>query len=186
MARLNETTVPQESIELRESTTAYKLGYLFQNTYIVATVKRRFLRQNREIARTNSLQSVLIRDLESEVSSLLSENLFLREQITSLNQQVERLDAAKGFQDGVCDVKAKLDAKLGELSSLVADLGALPCKYQENDDAKPKPTHEPKPRASASNMRPRARRSTESQLDADDGRMPTLWENKPYPRQTLE
>lgn len=148
-------------------------------------MKRRFLRQNREIARTNSAQSVLIRDLESEVASLLSENLSLREEIISLNQQVERLDAAKGLHDGVYDVKAKLDAKLGELNSLVADLGTLPCKYQEAEDAKPKQSSDTKRRASTPHMRRRAG-SFGSHGFADEERLPTILENKSYPRQTLE
>src|SRR5699024_2821540 len=77
-------------------------------------VKRRFVRQNREIARVNSIQSLRIRSLESEVSHLLSENVSLREQSISLGQELERYEAAKMLHDSVHDIKAKLDGKLAE------------------------------------------------------------------------
>ncbi|KAI9928497.1 hypothetical protein MW887_001710 [Aspergillus wentii] len=101
MARLNESTAPSESID---------------------SLKRRFVRQNREIARVNSIQSLRIRGLESEVSHLLSENVSLREQVITLSQDIARFEAAKMLHEGVYDLKAKLESKLTELGNLVTDL----------------------------------------------------------------
>jgi hypothetical protein len=67
-------------------------------------VKRRFVRQNREIARVNSIQSLRIRTLESDVSNLLAENVSLREQVIMLSQELERFESAKSLHDGVTQV----------------------------------------------------------------------------------
>jgi hypothetical protein len=67
-------------------------------------VKRRFVRQNREIARVNSIQSLRIRTLESDVSNLLAENVSLREQVIMLSQELERVESAKSLHDGVTQV----------------------------------------------------------------------------------
>ena len=113
----------------------YKIMHEFLTRRIL--VKRRFVRQNREIARVNSIQSLRIRSLESEVSHLLSENVSLREQSISLSQEL--YEAAKMLKDGVGDIKAKLDSKLAELNSLVTDLGALPRRcgklYEESTES---------------------------------------------------
>ncbi|KAL4946183.1 hypothetical protein BDV06DRAFT_218513 [Aspergillus oleicola] len=164
MARLNESTVSAEPIEI---------------------LKRRFVRQNREIARVNSIQSLRIRSLESEVSHLLSENVSLREQVIFLTQELERFEAAKTLHDGVYDVKVRLDSKLLELTSLISELGALPRRYsrmtRESDE-------------SESNRQPRGSSTAKLVNDADagpgleseyDGRLPVILEDKYYPRHTL-
>ncbi|KAJ5494773.1 hypothetical protein N7463_010860 [Penicillium fimorum] len=154
MARLNDYPAPAESLD---------------------ALKRRFVRQNREIARVNSLQSLRIRSLESEVSHLLSENVSLRKQVINLTQETERLEAGKLLHNGIYDIKSKLDAKLAELSHLAADLGSLPRKVgklcdQEFD------------RPKQAESRPR----TEDMMGGEDGRLPAIVEDKYYPRQTLE
>lgn len=148
-------------------------------------MKRRFVRQNREIARINSIQSLRIRSLESEVSHLLSENVSLRERVISLSQEIERLDEAKVFKDGIYGVKAKLDAKLIELSNLVTDLGALPHKFGKSCDTKAKSTNAKESGQSSSNLRRRTT-NTEPPLGTDGGRLPVILEDKYYPRRTLE
>ncbi|KAE8379476.1 hypothetical protein BDV26DRAFT_280331 [Aspergillus bertholletiae] len=162
MARLNESTTSTESIEI---------------------LKRRFVRQNREIARVNSIQSLRIRSLESEVSHLLSENVSLRERVITLSQEIERFEAAKLLRDGVYDIKARLDDKLAELGGLVADLGALPRKFN-------------KPAGGITESVPHERPSLDSRHDIaeieayttleQDGRLPVIQEDKYYPRKTLE
>ncbi|QQK46440.1 Shugoshin family protein [Penicillium digitatum] len=155
MARLNDYAAPAESID---------------------ALKRRFVRQNREIARVNSLQSLRIRSLESEVSHLLSENVSLRKQVINLTQEAERLEAGKMLHNGIYDIKSKLDAKLAELSSLAADLGSLPRKVGKLCDEqfdRPKQTAESRPR-------------TEEMMEGEDGRLPAIIEDKFYPRRTLE
>ncbi|KAL6231668.1 hypothetical protein BDW75DRAFT_37425 [Aspergillus navahoensis] len=164
MARLNESTASSEPIEI---------------------LKRRFVRQNREIARVNSIQSLRIRSLESEVSHLLSENVSLREQIITLTQDLERFEAARTLHDGVYDVKARLDSKLVELSSLITELGSLPRRYSRATREKAE---------SASARQPRQSGSRKEVDDTDpephlgfglDGRLPVIMENKFYPRRTL-
>ncbi|KAL4999507.1 hypothetical protein BDV10DRAFT_52408 [Aspergillus recurvatus] len=164
MARLNESTAPSEPIEI---------------------LKRRFVRQNREIARVNSIQSLRIRSLESEVSHLLSENVSLREQIIALTQDLERFEAARTLHDGVYDVKARLDSKLSELSSLITELGSLPRRYS-------RATREKAESAPASQPRQSGSRKEVDDTDPEpnlgfelDGRLPVIMEDKFYPRRTL-
>ncbi|KAJ5186013.1 hypothetical protein N7491_006116 [Penicillium cf. griseofulvum] len=155
MARLNDYPAPAESID---------------------ALKRRFVRQNREIARVNSLQSLRIRSLESEVSHLLSENVSLRKQVINLTQETERLEAGKLLHNGIYDIKSKLDAKLAELSNLAADLGSLPRKVGKLCD------HQLDRPKQAAESRPR----TEDMMGGENGRLPAIIEDKYYPRQTLE
>ncbi|KAJ5740931.1 hypothetical protein N7493_000803 [Penicillium malachiteum] len=154
MARLNDYTAPAESIE---------------------ALKRRFVRQNREIARVNSMQSLRIRSLESEVSHLLAENVSLRQEVINLTQETERLAAAKTLHSGIYDIKSRLDTKLAELNDLASELGMLPRKATKLD----KPDHE----------RPKVAESRPQPMDLegmDDGRLPAILEDKYYPRRTLE
>ena len=142
------------------------------------------MRQNREIARVNSIQSLRIRSLESEVSHLLAENVSLREQVIALGNELERFEAAKLLSDGVYDIKAKLDTKLAELNNIVSNLGALPRNFnksisQNDGDAAQNVStqHSPalKPQGPASNQ----------DID-EDGRLPVILEDKYYPWKTLE
>ncbi|KAI5303520.1 Karyopherin transporter [Ascosphaera pollenicola] len=105
MARLNDVPIASETLE---------------------SLKRRFVRQNREIARANSIQSLRIRNLESENARLLSENCSLREEITSLNTKLEKFQPNKSIDDSVSDLKCKLEIKLKEMSDLVVGLGQIP------------------------------------------------------------
>lgn len=166
MARLNESTglAPTESID---------------------ALKRRFVRQNREIARVNSLQSLRIRTLESEVSRLLGENVSLREKVISLSQEVERLGASKMLHDGIYNIKAKLDAKLTEMQNLVLDLGMLPPKATRNGDER---TERLAPGEKKSPLVNLQRKPNETQYapGLEDGRLPVILEDKYYPRKTLE
>ncbi|KAI5309412.1 hypothetical protein KEM55_003292, partial [Ascosphaera atra] len=90
------------------------------------SLKRRFVRQNREIARANSIQSLRIRTLESEVSRLLSENCTLREEITLLNAGLEKYQSNKLIDDEILRLRTALDSKVKEFSSLITELGSLP------------------------------------------------------------
>ena len=103
MARLNDPPMSTESFE---------------------ALKRRFTRQNREIARSNSTQSLRIRDLESEVSRLLAENLNLREAVVSLEHQVQKreVEGQQQVVDHVEDITRRLNAKMQEFGGLVTEL----------------------------------------------------------------
>ncbi|KAJ5160637.1 uncharacterized protein N7482_007641 [Penicillium canariense] len=163
MARLNDFAAPAESVE---------------------ALKRRFVRQNRDIVRVNSIQSLRIRSLESEVSHLLAENVSLREQIINLTQEIERFESAKMLHDGVYEIKSRLDAKLAELSTLASDLGMLPRKVGKLRTEKAEADSD-RHKATATESRPR---TTDPPLNAgaDDGRLPAIVEDKYYPRRTLE
>ncbi|PYH64906.1 shugoshin family protein [Aspergillus vadensis CBS 113365] len=162
MARLNEASAPTEHIE---------------------ALKRRFVRQNREIARVNSIQSLRIRSLESEVSHLLSENVSLREQVISLSQELERFEAVRLLQHGVYDIKTRLDSKLAELNNLVADLGALPRTFYSKRAENPRDSsqHRALPDWKSKTSDDELNHGT-----GEDGRLPVILEDKYYPRRTLE
>lgn len=137
-------------------------------------VKRRFIRQNRELAKNNSSQSLRIRSLELEVSKLLSDNLELREKVFRLEGE---LFTARGkiSSDAVRKVKDALLAKIGELSGVVEGL----------DDA----AEEQEPRSERSVGKPMMEGQwRERQPLAElmrDSQMPTIVEDKLYPRRTL-
>lgn len=162
MARLNESTTSTESVEV---------------------LKRRFVRQNREIARVNSIQSLRIRSLESEVSHLLAENVSLRERVITLGQEIERFEAVRLFQDGVYNLKAKLDNKLMELGDLVADLGALPRKFNKSVGGATETIYQSR---SSLDLRQHTTELDVNPSLQEDGRLPVILEDKSYPRRTLE
>ncbi|PYI33782.1 hypothetical protein BP00DRAFT_423762 [Aspergillus indologenus CBS 114.80] len=164
MARLNESTTTTESIE---------------------GLKRRFVRQNREIARVNSIQSLRIRSLESEVSHLLAENVSLREQTITLNRELERYQAVDILQDGVYDIKSRLDAKLTELTNLVTELGELPRDYRKKQDTAQNrsPTQ---PSQSALNWERKTAEMEQNFACEEEGKLPVILEDKYFPRKTLE
>lgn len=143
------------------------------------------MRQNREIARVNSIQSIRIRGLESEVSRLLSENVTLREQVISLSQEIERFEAAKTFSEGVYEIKGKLDVKLAEINGLLVDLGKLPQKFNGECNKGTTTTNSKLSRQLSFGLH---RRAYDSEYDriAEDGQLPAILEDKCYPRRTLE
>ncbi|KAI4752895.1 hypothetical protein E4T52_10124 [Aureobasidium sp. EXF-3400] len=103
MARLNEAPVPTESVD---------------------ALKRRFVRQNRELAKNNSAQCLRIRALECEVSRLLAENLDLREDIVHLQAQLSE-PRSRIDNSALVSVKDQLQAKLLEFGTLVSELGRM-------------------------------------------------------------
>jgi len=158
MARLNEPPVaPQPSAETMD------------------VVKRRFLRQNRELAKTNSQQSIRIRSLENDCSRLLAENMALREQVLTLHHNIE----SRPVLDHIDAVKSQLEAKLVELGGLVAGLSKAA-------SGSGKDTGRRKSQVTA------RRRSGERQWrsglglqEVENCMLPTITEDKHYPRRTL-
>ncbi|KFY35080.1 hypothetical protein V494_06225 [Pseudogymnoascus sp. VKM F-4513 (FW-928)] len=154
MARLNEASAPADPVEL---------------------LRRKYIRQNKDIARVNSVQAVRIRNLETEVSRLLAENLTLRGQIITQETQPNR---SRNFISHVGEVRSELDSKLRDIAALVAKLD--------------RPVKEPR-RPSAGTKLPTAkRRNSEERMQMMDalaeqeGRLPPIIENKHYPRRTLD
>ncbi|KAK7207809.1 hypothetical protein BZA70DRAFT_272257 [Myxozyma melibiosi] len=76
----------------------------------IDSIKRRFLRQNRELARVNSSHSTRISNLESKIAELLAENLDLRQQVIALEQNRERW-----ITHQCQEVRERLQAKVREM-----------------------------------------------------------------------
>ncbi|OJD29970.1 shugoshin c terminal domain-containing protein [Diplodia corticola] len=158
MARLNEAPPPQETVD---------------------QLKRRFIRQNRELAKNNSAQSVRIRALENEQARILAENLSLREQIINLQTELEQIRGPNALQQ-ISSVKDQLESKLLEIGSLVAELSSInkPSHKARQSDAGPS-------RAVEHFEWRRAMKEQAGEQD-DDEVLPTIREDKHYPRRTLD
>ncbi|KAF7953312.1 hypothetical protein EAE96_006523 [Botrytis aclada] len=187
MARLNEPAASLESIE---------------------SLKRKYKRQNRDIASVNSSQAVRIRSLENETSKLLAENLELREENLRLRSEIDN-GKARRAADRVNVVKSQLEERLLEIGALISGLG------EESPPRKRSP-HVPRqfgglragsnpPRSPKENkwddldplnedgtsperkMPPRKKMASSSEdTGSPDGKLPPILENKYYPRKTLE
>ena len=153
------------------------------NRAYYGTVKRRFIRQNREIARVNSTQSLRIRNLESEITRLLSENIAFRQRAIKSEQEVQRLRCYQDSLEEVGRLKDQLETSLQQASSLVTKL-QLPIRGQKRDRGTCRGAQ------TQSLQGRRNERLTEEHSAKDrevqDGRLPPIAEGKYYPRKTLE
>ncbi|KAF8421946.1 hypothetical protein EV426DRAFT_178601 [Tirmania nivea] len=92
----------------------------------VEALKKRYIRQNREIARANSAQSIRIRTLEAEAAQLLEENIALREQVIRLTVELDRRNHSTEILSNVSATKRELQRKVQEMVKLIGGLSALP------------------------------------------------------------
>lgn len=145
------------------------------STESIDAVKRRFLRQNRELAKTNSQQSIRIRSLENDCSRLLAENLSLRESVLQLQNAV---DSRPAF-DHIDSVKTQLEAKIQELGGLVAGLARL----KRGDERGRRKSQAVARRRSGE---PRQWRSGLGLQEVENAMLPTISEDKFYPRRTMD
>jgi hypothetical protein len=142
----------------------------------LAEVKRRFIRQNRELAKNNSTQSLRIRSLELEVSKLLGDNLDLREQV--LNLQNELYNARMQANNAAARrVKNDLKAKLAELSGLIDGI-------DENEAVEERAMPEKARILSPSRQQYRERQPLAELMQ--ESQMPTITEDKMFPRRTVD
>lgn len=136
--------------------------------------------------RVNSTQSVRIRNLEGDVSRLLSENLTLRERIISLHHEVEKRPG-RAMLDGMSAVKGRLESKLTELGELVQELGAVTAAGERRRSSKRRSID----RSSSKRLDP-GQRTWRNGLSCSEfaggleGRLPPIMEDKYFPRKTLE
>ena len=170
MARLNDIPPSIESID---------------------ALKRRFTRQNRDLARTNSAQSLRIRNLETEISRLLSENISLRETAIASQKEAERWKCQYGLADEVRSMKSRLEKQLKEVSTLVDELGGLPDKAAQKEQRRRKSTHGILGEARSPTAPDWRNKQTiagvlSGATGESDGRLPPIVEDKLYPRRTLE
>ena len=147
-------------------------------------VRRKYSRQNKEIARINSTQCVRIRNLENEVSRLLAENLGLREQILRLQTEADSRSSQE-LVHYVNAIKSNLEAKLLELGTLVTTLGDIPppikkTSTKERKMVRPSLTQSPDQK-NWKNMC-----TLSEAVGLQDGKLPPILEDKSYPRRTLE
>jgi hypothetical protein len=141
-------------------------------------VKRRFIRQNRELAKNNSTQSLRIRSLEIEVSRLLQTNLELREEL--LRARNSEHDARRqSTTEGVRGFKEEMMAKLRELSGIVE--GIEEDKQQRVDESQDR---EERRMSVLSQMEFRERQPLAELMR--DCQMPTIDEDEIHQRRTLE
>ncbi|KAK3344023.1 hypothetical protein B0T25DRAFT_315338 [Lasiosphaeria hispida] len=147
-------------------------------------LRRKFLRQNRDLARVNSNQSNRIRTLENECARLLSENLDLRGQVMRLEKELEN-NQAQRIADHAVEIRAKMEAQLAELGSMLASLGTEPPSKRHSSEGRRIA------KARSSNSRsPAQKKLRDTSVDpealaAQEGRLPPIQENKQYPRATM-
>ncbi|MCJ1308414.1 hypothetical protein MMC25_002067 [Agyrium rufum] len=166
MARLNEAPAPPaESVD---------------------SLKRRFIRQNREITRANSAQSIRIRGLECETSRLLTENLSLREQVIRLSKHLEVYSARRSSAEKLDQIKAQLEAKLAEVGALVHDLGGIHRSKRTSTASRKSVVPHLSPKRSPITKDWRRAIELEEIAAIQEGRLPLIREDKSYPRKTLE
>ncbi|TKA54722.1 hypothetical protein B0A49_09719 [Cryomyces minteri] len=141
-------------------------------------VKRRFVRQNRELAKNNSTQSLRIRALEAETSRLLAENISLREQIIHLQSELESNQDAS-IAKTVSTVKTQLEERLQEIGGLIAELG-----ISQNPPSKA--NRKSRSAQRSPDQKEWKNKPSLAETTCSEGRLPTITEDKHYPRRTLE
>ncbi|KAF2018215.1 hypothetical protein BU24DRAFT_345095, partial [Aaosphaeria arxii CBS 175.79] len=128
--------------------------------------------------RINSQQSIRIRTLENEGSRLLAENLSLREQVLQLQNALEAQPARPSFEN-IDSVKDRLEAKIQELGGLVAKLGQLKTAPDYSRWKNP-------PTATRKSPEERQWRSGLCLQEVENAMLPTIVEDKHYPRRTMK
>ena len=145
-------------------------------------MKRRFIRQNREIARVNSTQSQRIRNLETEISRLLGENIQLREQAINTAQNAQRTRSTCSRCQQLNGLKGSIEGKLTEIQTLVNGLAPLD---------KDRQSISPGRRVSSIFRFPGQENVTyggavKPAKQPIEGFLPAIIEGKNYPRKTLD
>lgn len=129
--------------------------------------------------RVNANQSVKIRALENQISALLAENLSLRGTVIELRGELDTTRSTNVVKN-VTAIQKQLETKLQELSGLVFELGSVEKKSKRRKSQLP-PLGESQKAQSA-----RDRIFLEERNVAREGQLPTIMEDKSYPRKTLE
>ncbi|KAK6386230.1 hypothetical protein LTS17_001805 [Exophiala oligosperma] len=154
-------------------------------TESIDALKRRFIRQNREIARVNSTQSLRIRNLETEISRLVADNVSLREQAIAAKAEAERWRRVNFVSQDIMDMKDRLQHKVGEMAMLLVEMGDLPEKAARKTRRKSRTQTE-----GLADQEWKYRQSIKEaaalERDMQENRLPAIMEDKSYPRRTLE
>jgi len=141
------------------------------------------MRQNRDIARVNSTQSVRIRNLENEVSRLLAENLVIREENLGLRG---KLNKSQGYRlvEHTHTVRTQMEAKVRELNALITSLGTSPPPEKISPKSGKIVSSSPKQSPDQRNWKNICTLS--EAIEGQEGRLPPILEDKFFPRRTLE
>ncbi|CCF45203.1 shugoshin [Colletotrichum higginsianum] len=165
MARLNEPPVSADSMDI---------------------MRRKLLRQNRELAKANATHLSRIKSLEADFARSLSENLKLNSCIIELKEELKNSNTRR-VADHARDIRSQLESQLKECLSVLETLGQEPPTKRHAS-----PQGRRIARASLSPRSPPQRRPPrESFKDTEaralqEGRLPPIAENKSYPRATLD
>ncbi|KAL0940753.1 shugoshin c terminal domain-containing protein [Colletotrichum truncatum] len=165
MARLNEPPVSADSID---------------------TLRRKLLRQNRDLAKANAVHLVRIRNIEADYARSLSDNLRLESRVIELEKELENNNARR-IADHALDVRSRLEAQLLECMSVLAGLGQEPPTKRHASPRGRRSSRASLPHQSPPRRRPPREllKETEGRVQ-DDGRLPTITENKSYTRATMD
>lgn len=147
-------------------------------------MRRKFLRQNRDIARVNSTQSLRIRSLENEISRLLAENLDFREQILRLRSEAT-VKNSQAVADHINSTKSQLEVRLQEINALVAGLNKAP-KPMAESPVEEQQSDKTAAFRSSEEKKWRNMCAMSEEVAIQEGRLPPILENKTFPRRTLE
>ena len=154
-------------------------------------MKRRFIRQNRELARVNSTQSLRIRNLEAEISRLLVENIALREAAIASAEEAQRLRSSDTYVRKIGCLKAQLESKLSDVNAIVTDLGNLhergpQRRYLAQVDRRNSNFNVDVSEREGGKRRTVGGLIVGAEREGQESRLPAIMEGKYYPRQTLE
>lgn len=158
----------------------------------IETLKRKFLRQNRDIAKVNSTQAMRIRALENEVSRLLTDNLSSRGHIIRLEKELESTRSRYGHFD---DFKSQMQEKVAGLQALLGRFDERPSPKKRKsltprDNNKSTKSTKSTPPKSPGNKDWKNVCALGQPMPGQEGRfppaLPAILENKYYPRKTLE
>ncbi|ODA82550.1 hypothetical protein RJ55_01057 [Drechmeria coniospora] len=159
MARLNEPPASSDGLEM---------------------LRKKMLRQNRDLAKSNNFRALRIRELENECACMLSENLELRGRILELEKQVEDNEARR-IADHAMAIRNKLESQLAEWGALLAGLGLEPPMKKHSPQAR-KSTAK---RLTFSSSRPSPSQRRLRNVARDIEELGQISESKSYPRQSM-
>ncbi|KAI6780877.1 Shugoshin-like protein [Emericellopsis cladophorae] len=100
----------------------------------VEILRRKMMRQNRDLARSNNVRAQRVRELEMENAELLQSNDDLRQRIRELERQAEDSEARR-VTDHTMGIKAKLEAQLADLGNMISELGSDPPRKKRSPGA---------------------------------------------------
>lgn len=133
--------------------------------------------------RTNSSQSIRIRTLETEVATILAENLELREQIIKLQLDLDSRPE-NDLLDSLMPLHTQVQSKLLELGSLVKDLGEVQAVMERCRTRGALHAQRVLEDGSGTSKPPMAQ-VLGSGLKSQEGRLPSIMEDKCFPRRSI-